>query len=721
MSKQSQSPPRGDKPTPTAPPPPPAWRHWLWPLGLLAAVVLFLFLPRVSGVPSVNLTYSQFLSDVNAHKVKTFTLDNSTGSTAPGTGTLKDGKDYTTVVPLPFAGTPLATTLEKAGVNIDAAPPSTGFGTELLFLLISLLPIIFVFWLIRRMSQAGGAAGPLGGLTGVGRARAKVFDAERPQTKFSDVAGYESAKREISEVVDFLKHPERYRRLGAVAPRGVLMVGPPGTGKTLMARAVAGEAEVPFISVTGSSFVELFVGVGAARVRDLFAEARKRAPCIIFIDEIDAIGQRRASGGAYVSNDEREQTLNQLLAEMDGFDTSQGIVVLGATNRPEVLDPALLRPGRFDRQITIPLPTLTERAAILAVHCKGKNLAPDVDLDVVARGTPGFSGADLANLVNEAAIFAVRAGRANIAMVDFNDARDRILLGSRADSNLLLPEEKRSVAIHESGHALVAALSPHADPVAKVTILPAGQALGVTEQLPLVEHHLYGEDYLNESLAVRLGGRAAELVVLGQGSTGAANDLASATDLATKMVREFGLSSKLGPVGYPEGGSMFLGDGGGGPGLSSRPYAESTQAVIDQEVGRLLREAEQRAVTLIRTHQGDLTRLADLLVDKETVDGDEVYRLLGLPVPQHAPDGLEIAPGRAAAGPPVPSPAAVPDGEGTGGGGTGGGGSGGGGSGGGGPAGERTGSGVPARGVHRTVPAPGDQSRPSTRGPNSQG
>jgi cell division protease FtsH len=665
MSKQSQSPARGDKPTPTAPPPPPGWRHWLWPLGLLAAVVLFLFLPRVSGVPSVNLTYSQFLGDVNAHKVKTFTLDNSTGSTAPGTGTLKDGKDYTTVVPLPFAGTPLATTLEKAGVNINAAPPSTGFGTELLFLIISLLPIIFVFWLIRRMARAGGAAGgPLGGLMGVGRARAKVFDAERPQTKFSDVAGYESAKREISEVVDFLKRPERYQRLGAVAPRGVLMVGPPGTGKTLMARAVAGEAEVPFISVTGSSFVELFVGVGAARVRDLFAEARKRAPCIIFIDEIDAIGQRRASGGAYVSNDEREQTLNQLLAEMDGFDTSQGIVVLGATNRPEVLDPALLRPGRFDRQITIPLPALTERAAILAVHCKGKKLAPDVDLDVVARGTPGFSGADLANLVNEAAIFAVRASRENIAMVDFNDARDRILLGSRADSNLLLPEEKRAVAIHESGHALVAALSPHADPVAKVTILPAGQALGVTEQLPLVEHHLYGEDYLNESLAVRLGGRAAELVVLGQGSTGAANDLASATDLAVKMVREFGLSSKLGPVGYPEGGSMFLGDGGGGPGLSSRPFAESTQAVIDQEVGRLLREAEQRAVTLIRTHQGDLDRLADLLVDKETVDGNEVYRILGLPVPEHQPEGQQIAPGRAAASPaPAPAPAAAASGD----------------------------------------------------------
>src|SRR3984957_19954512 len=648
MTKQSKPAPPGSKPTPTAPPSPPGWRHWLWPVALLAALVLFLFLPRFGGITTVNLSYSTFISDVQAHQVKTFTLDNSTGSTAPATGTLKNGKNYTTVIPLPFAGTPLETTLQTAKVEINAAAPSSGLGTELLYWIILLLPFAVVFWLIRRMSRAGAAAGPLGGIMGVGRARAKVFDAERPQTKFSDVAGYESAKREISEVVDFLKHPERYRRLGAVTPRGVLMVGPPGTGKTLMARAVAGEAEVPFISVTGSSFVELFVGVGAARVRDLFAEARKRAPCIIFIDEIDAIGQRRAGSGAVVSNDEREQTLNQLLAEMDGFDTSQGIVVLGATNRPEVLDPALLRPGRFDRQITIPLPTLTERAAILAVHCKGKILAPDVDLDVVARGTPGFSGADLANLVNEAAIFAVRAGRANIAMVDFNDARDRILLGSRADSNLLLPEEKRSVAIHESGHALVAALSPHADPVAKVTILPAGQALGVTEQLPLVEHHLYGEDYLNESLAVRLGGRAAELVVLGQGSTGAANDLASATDLAVKMVREFGLSSKLGPVGYPEGGSMFLG-GGGGPGLSSRPFAESTQAVIDQEVSRLLREAEQTAVTLIRTHQRDLDRLADLLVEKEPVDGAEVYRLVGLSVPEHQPEGREIAPGRAAA------------------------------------------------------------------------
>ncbi len=657
MSKQPSAPPPGDKPVRSAPPPPPSWRHWLWPAALLAALVLFLFLPRV-GSPSVNLTYSTFVSDVQAHKVKTFTLDNSTGSTAPATGTLKNGDKYTTVIPLPFAGTPLETTLQNNGVQIEAAAPSAGLGTELLYWLILLAPFVIVFFMFRRLSRAGGAAAG-GGLFGVGRARAKVFDAERPDTKFSDVAGYATPKREIAEVVDFLKHPERYARLGATAPRGVLMVGPPGTGKTLLARAVAGEAEVPFISVTGSGFVELFVGVGAARVRDLFAEARKRAPCIIFVDELDAIGQRRAGTGAVVANDEREQTLNQLLAEMDGFDVTQGIVVLAATNRPEVLDPALLRPGRFDRQITIPLPNLNERAAILAVHARGKQLAPDVNLDAVARGTPGFSGADLANLVNEAAIHAIRAGREKIAMVDFSDARDRILLGSRADSNLLLPEEKRAVAVHESGHALVAALSEHADPVAKVTILPSGQALGVTEQLPLVERHLYGEDYLHESLAVRLGGRAAELVEMGQGSTGAGNDLASATELATKMVREFGLSSKLGPVGYPEGGSVFL--GGGGPGLSSRPFAESTQALIDSEVARLLREAEARAVSLIREHRDELCRLADLLLEQETVDGAQVYQLVGRPVPENrSPGGArQLAPER----PPVHAASGSDDGQ----------------------------------------------------------
>ena len=623
MSKQAKPPPPGDKAAPSAPPPPPTWRNWLWPIMLIVIFALFFLLPTRS--PSTSLTYTQFLHDVSAHQVKTVQLASTPGGTS--SGTLTNGKKFTVVVP-PQAGQELLTELQDNNVTVSSAPSGNGFGTEVLIYVITFgLPILIFVWLFRRISR--GAGGGLQGALGVGRSRAKIFDEERPSTTFADVAGYEGAKSEISEVVDFLKMPERYSRVGAVVPRGVLMVGPPGTGKTLLARAVAGEAGVVFFSVTGSGFVELFVGVGASRVRDLFEQARKRAPAIIFIDEIDAIGQRRAGSGAVVSNDEREQTLNQLLAEMDGFEPSTGIVVLAATNRPEILDPALLRPGRFDREVTIPLPNVTERAAILAVHSRGKKLAPDVNLDAIARGTPGFSGADLANLTNEAAIFAVRDGRDVITAGDFDAARDRIILGRREGSNVLLPEEKHAVAVHESGHALVAALSPQADPVAKVTILPAGQALGVTEQLPLVERHMYGEDYLHDSLAVRLGGRAAELVVLGQGSTGAANDLAGATDLATKMVREFGLSKTLGPVGYPEGGSVFLGSGG--PGMSSRPFAEATQAEIDREVAMLLREAEKRAVELLTEHRSVLDALTDLLLESETVDGSEVYRLAGLP------------------------------------------------------------------------------------------
>ena len=622
MSKQATPPPPGDKPPPgKPPPPPPRWRHWLLPIAIMVAVFLWIFLPAVHQTPPTSLTYSQFLSDVSAHKVKTITIPQAGGTS---TGTLTTGTNYTVVIP-PQAGQALLTDLEAGGVQVTSSAPSAGFGAQLVTWIIILLPLLIIGWFWIRLSR--GAGGQLQGVLGVGRSRAKVFDEERPSTTFADVAGYEGAKSEISEVVDFLRTPDRYARAGAMVPRGALMIGPPGTGKTLLARAVAGEAHVPFFSVTGSSFVELFVGVGAARVRDLFSEARKRAPAIIFIDEIDAIGQRRGGQGAVVSNDEREQTLNQLLAEMDGFDPAMGIVVLGATNRPEVLDPALLRPGRFDRQVTIPLPNVNERAAILAVHCRDKRLAADVDLDAIARGTPGFSGADLANLANEAAIFAVRGDREVITAADFDAARDRIILGRREGSNVLLPEEKHAVAVHESGHALVAALSERADPVAKVTILPAGQTLGVTEQLPLVERHMYAEDYLLDSLTVRLGGRAAELVVFGQGSTGAGNDLAGATDLATKMVREFGMSAVVGPVGYPEGGSVFL--GGGGPGLSSRPFAEATQAAIDGEVSKLLRQAEERAVELLRAHRPELDALVDLLLARETVDGSDVYRLAG--------------------------------------------------------------------------------------------
>jgi cell division protease FtsH len=624
VSKQASPPPPGDKPPPQAPPPqPPAWRHWLLPIGLLVAVLLWTLLPLHSA-KQTTLTYSQFLSDVSAHKVKT--IDLASGSGDASSGTLTNGTNYTVTVPSQ-AGQTLLNELQSNNVQITATTSSAGFGSELISWLILLAVLVLPLWFWIRLSR--GAGGAMQGVLGVGRSRAKVFDEERPSTTFADVAGYDGAKEEISEVVDFLRKPDRYARAGAVVPHGVLMVGPPGTGKTLLARAVAGEADVPFFSVTGSSFVEMFVGVGAARVRDLFEQARKRAPSIIFIDEVDAIGQRRAGSGAVVANDEREQTLNQLLAEMDGFDPAVGVVVLAATNRPEVLDPALLRPGRFDRQVTIPLPNVGERAAILVVHTRGKKLDPGVDLNAVARGTPGFSGADLANLANEAAIFAVRDNRDVITATDFADARDRIILGRREGSNVLLPDEKYAVAVHESGHAMVAALSDHADPVAKVTILPAGQTLGVTEQLPLVERHMYTEAYLQDSLAVRLGGRASELVVLGQGSTGAGNDLAGATDLATKMVREFGLSEKLGPVGYPEGGSVFL--GGGGQGLSSRPYAEETQAVIDAEVSRLLREAEGRAVSLLEAHRPELDALVALLLEKETVDGSDVYRLAGRP------------------------------------------------------------------------------------------
>ena len=641
MTRPANPPPPGDKGTPTAAPPPPGWRHYLWLIALAAFIVLFFVLPATRGPSPVSLTYSGFLSDVAAHKVSSVTIPQTTGSAS---GTLKNGKSYTVVIP-PQAGAALLTRLEASGVKITATAPSTSFGDDILTWIILLLPFIVIGFIWWRVSK--GAGGQLQGALGVRKSQAKVFDEERPKTTFADVAGYEGAKVEIREVVDFLRHPLRYAAAGAMAPRGVLTVGPPGTGKTLLARAVAGEASVPFFSVTGSSFVELFVGVGAARVRDLFAEAKKRAPAIIFIDEIDAIGQRRGGAGQFVSNDEREQTLNQLLAEMDGFDPDTGIVVLAATNRPEVLDPALLRPGRFDRQVTIPLPTLPERAAILKVHARDKHFDETVDLDVVARGTPGFSGADLANLVNEAAIVAVRANREVISEKDFDEARDRILLGRREGSNVLLPEEKHAVAVHESGHTLVAALQDEAEPVAKVTILPAGQTLGVTEQLPLVERHLYNEDYLHATLAVRLGGRAAELVEFGQGSTGASNDLAGATDLAVKMVREFGLSPKLGPVGYPSGGSAFL--GGGGEAFSTRPFAESTQAEIDKEVARLLREAEERAVGLLKGHREELHRLVDLLVANETVDGSVVYQIVGKPEP--APtrgEAMPLAPPRAA-------------------------------------------------------------------------
>jgi cell division protease FtsH len=556
-----------------------------------------------------SYSYTTFLSQVEANKVTTASIDPNGGVT----GKLKNGDDYTSQIPLALDDSSLAPTLKSHNVAVTGIGPTSSLLVDLLSFL-PLLAFIGIFVWLSRSTRRQLA----GGIMGFGGSRAKVYDEQRPATRFTDIAGYESAKREVNEVVDFLKHPERYERAGAIGPRGVLMVGPPGSGKTLMARAVAGEADVPFFALTGSSFVEMFVGVGASRVRDLFNDARKRAPSIIFIDEIDAIGQKR--GGSIVSNDEREQTLNQLLAEMDGFDPKTGIVVMAATNRPEVLDPALLRPGRFDREVEIPLPNQAERAAILKVHAHEKHLGPDVDLEAVSRGTPGFSGADLANLINEAAIVAVRHERDVISAQDIDEARDRIILGSRDGTNVLLPEEKHSVAVHEAGHALVALLSPHADPVSKITILPAGRALGVTEQLPVDERHLYSESYLRDSLAIRLGGRASEILLIGEASTGASSDLGGATDLAVRMVRDWGLSPRLGPIGYGSEAPTYL----GGAQLQSRPFSEGTQLAIDEEVSRLLAEAEERARTLLSENREALDAVVAVLLEKETISGQDL-------------------------------------------------------------------------------------------------
>jgi cell division protease FtsH len=598
-------------------------------LTLLAVAVfatLFLGQSLVGSSNATALSYSTFLADVAKHGVTSVEVS-STGGLS---GTLTGGQQFTSQAPAwALATEDLSSKLETAGVKVTAYQQSDTLAQIAFALLPTLLLVGAFWWLSRRAQKTLGAGGGLGGLM---RTKARVTEAERPTTRFDDVAGYEGAKQEVREVVDYLQHPDRYRRAGAQGPRGLLLVGPPGTGKTLLARAVAGEASVPFFAVTGSSFVEVFVGLGASRVRDLFAEARKNAPAIVFIDEIDAIGARRGVLGGG-TNDEREQTLNQLLSEMDGFTANGSIVVIAATNRPEVLDQALLRPGRFDRQVTVPLPNLRDRQRILAVHVRGKDLASDVDLGVVARGTAGFSGADLANLVNEAALRAARADRVELRRIDFDEARDRLILGRREDSNALLPQERQTVAVHESGHALVAAVSPTGDPVSKITILPAGMALGATHQLPEDDRRLYSESYLLDSLAIRVAGRAAELLVFGEASTGAADDLAGATELAVRMVREYGFSTELGPVAYPVRSATHL-----DVTAIDRPYAEATQRRVDDEVARLLREAEGRAHELLTRHRASLDSLTRRLLEEETVDGSVVYDLL-----LH-PDGAEDRP-----------------------------------------------------------------------------
>ena len=624
---------------------------------LLVAVVAFLIIPPLVSKPSVKtIGYKSFISGyVETHQVQTATIDNSTGVI---TGQLKDGTHYSVNGPDPSLQDEVNTLRSDVPTVHFNTPQQSALGQWLPTILILLAFVGIFFWISRR------AQGQMTGIMSIGRSRARLYTTERPRTTFNDVAGYQGVKVEISEVVDFLKSPHRFRDIGARIPKGILLVGPPGTGKTLIARAVAGEAGVPFMSVSGSDFMEMFVGVGASRVRDLFQTARKQAPAIIFVDEIDSIGRKRGAGLGG-GHDEREQTLNQMLSEMDGFDPAEGVVIMAATNRPDILDPALLRPGRFDRQVVVPLPDLEERLPILKVHCKDKRIGPDVDLELVARGTPGMSGADLANLVNEAALYAVRRGSHQIEMQDFESARDRVLMGQRRESLVLSDQEKERVAFHEAGHAVLAYVLEHADPVHKVTILPTGMALGVTQQLPIEERHIYPREVIEDSLAVRMGGRAAEILVYGDLSTGASNDLVGNTELARKMVREWGMSEELGPMAWGSQGMVFLGEDL----LHSRDYSEDTARVVDAEVSRILRQQEERAVQLLSRHRGGLDAVAHGLLERETLEGEEVGRLVddafGRPV--HEPElvrrlkaGPRSATGAAPGvdGAPAPEPAA---------------------------------------------------------------
>jgi cell division protease FtsH len=590
------------------------WPRWTI-LVLVAVVVGAILLQFVaSSSPSDEVSYGQFISDLRQDKVEDATFDNTNGHIS---GSYRDGGDFSTTGPLQPTDEDMALMTEK---GVDFSTPTDNLLSTLLPLLLPVALLIgFFVWMQRR------AQGQMGNIMSIGRSKAKTYSTERPATTFADVAGYEGVKKDVTEVVDFLKHPEKFGEIGARIPKGVLLVGPPGTGKTLIARAVAGEAGVPFLSVTGSDFMEMFVGVGASRVRDLFQSARKMGRAIIFVDEIDSIGRKRGAGLGG-GHDEREQTLNQMLAEMDGFEVTTGIVMMAATNRPDILDPALLRPGRFDRQVVVPLPELDDRRQILDVHVKHKRMAPDVDLDLVARGTPGMSGADLSNLVNEAALFAVREGSSEVHKRHFEEARDRVLMGQRRESMALSDLEKEAIAYHEAGHAVCAAVLPTADPLHKVTIIPSGMALGVTMQLPTEERHIYRQDYIEDSLVVRMGGRIAEELVFGVVSTGANNDLVGATEMARKMVREWGMSSRVGPMAWGSQGQVFLGEDL----MHTRDYSDDTARVIDEEVERILREAQERCRTALTDNRHGLDLVARALLEHETIEGTEITRLLEL-------------------------------------------------------------------------------------------
>jgi len=583
-----------------------------WVVVGLFMILLFNLFSVPHHEPEEDVIFSEFMTKLDKGEVERVIIKSSHISAVL--------KDKTRIRTYSVEYPELVQVLRDRGVQIEAKPPDES--PWYITFLVTWGPFVLFlglwFFLMRQMQMGGNKA------LSFGKSKARLLTEERKKVMFADVAGIDEAKDEVLEIIEFLKDPRKFQKLGGRIPKGVLIVGPPGTGKTLLAKAIAGEASVPFFSISGSDFVEMFVGVGASRVRDLFEQGKKHAPCIIFIDEIDAVGRLRGAGLGG-GHDEREQTLNQLLVEMDGFDTTEGVILVAATNRPDVLDPALLRPGRFDRQVVVNRPDLRGRTEILKVHTKKVPIATNVELEKIARGTPGFSGADLENLVNEAALWAARLNKKEVEVVDFEMAKDKVLMGAERKSLVLSEEEKRTTAYHEAGHALIAKLIPGTDPVHKVTIIPRGRALGVTMQLPTDDRHGYSKGYLYNQLAILMGGRVAEELVLKEMTTGAGNDLERATDLARKMVCEWGMSEKMGPLTFgKQNEQVFLGRELG----SQRDFSESIAMEIDQEVKRLVTENYERAKRLLTENMASLKRLAEALLEKEVLDGSDIDHIL---------------------------------------------------------------------------------------------
>jgi len=592
-----------------------------WVVMAVTALLIWAVVKSSTGEHVRDLTFTEFVTEVNKDNIRDVTI---TGPGGDVTGTFKkDNSHFRTTIPANYPD--LYKTLQDKNVNTIIKDNS---GTSWMTWLANGVPMLLILglWIfIMRQMQSGGNKA-----LSFGKSRARLLSSQQKKVTFKDVAGVEEAKEELQEIIEFLREPQKFQKLGGRIPKGVLLVGAPGTGKTLLARAIAGEANVPFFSISGSDFVEMFVGVGASRVRDLFEQGKKNAPCIIFIDEIDAVGRHRGAGLGG-GHDEREQTLNQLLVEMDGFESNEGVILIAATNRPDVLDPALLRPGRFDRRVVVPRPDVGGRDAILKVHTKKIPLAEDVDISVLARGTPGFSGADLANLVNEGALLAARQNRKSVTMVDFETSKDKVLMGAERKSMILSEEEKRNTAFHEGGHALVASMIPNADPLHKVTIIPRGMALGVTMQLPIDDKHTYTRDYLETQLATMMGGRAAEEIFLNHITTGAGNDIEQATEIARRMVCEWGMSD-LGPLAYGKNQQeIFLGRDL----ATQRDFSEDTAIKIDQEVKKFITSAYQRAHDILTTNREALARIAEALLEREVLDASEVRLLIdGKPLPE---------------------------------------------------------------------------------------